>query len=286
VRRLAFGPRDDFLAAVAEPSTVHVWSVTGRPRGRISAATRIGAFALSASGERLATAHADGTVRVTDTAAAAPVLTVEAGPHEAVDGGVEIRDIASGTTTHRFASAEPASDLTFSAGGERLAVVTRDRRVRVFDLATGESGPERQLGDVYVAAVDPAGRYLAVRGYLFGRLVDLEHEDRELAIPKTNSVVLDERGRFAAFLSEDGRVEVRALPSEAVVAELPHDAVGAAFSPDGTHVATAGRDGALRVWELDTGAEVARMDHPDKVFSPRFSADGRYLAAESSDGWA
>jgi WD40 repeat protein len=120
---------------------------------------------------------------------------------------------------------------------------------------------------------------------MYGELVDLEQEERALAAPNTNSVELDDHGRYAAFLSEDGRVEVRALPSEDVVAELAHDALGAAFSPDGAHIATAGRDGALRVWELAAGAEVARMDHPDKLFSPTFSADGRYLAAESADGW-
>ena len=417
IRRLAFSPGDEFLATVAESSTVYAWSVTnGRPRGRVSSSSRIGAFALSESGERLVTAHEDGTVRLTETATAAPVLAVEARPEavaldpggrlivatrdetltwgvetgaevakvevgfpgalafgpgalllanggnrvvvlapdgtvtplphdvgafgaafapggvvtvanmrigssergdhdlrvwdlatgtvtrrvarpehttfalnggliaEAVDGGVEIREIDSATTRQRLATAEPATALTFSPGGERLAVVSGDR-VRVFDLATGAGGPERALGDAYVSAVDAGGRYLAVRGSMSGMLVDLDQPDRTLAPPNTNSVALDEGGRYAAFLSEDGRVEVRALPSEEVVAELAHDALGAAFSPDGAHIATAGRDGALRVWELAGGAEVARMDHPDKVFSPAFSADGRYLAAESADGW-
>ena len=70
-----------------------------------------------------------------------------------------------------------------------------------------------------------------------------------------------------------------------MLAELPHEALGAAFSPDGAYVATAGADGALRVWELASANEVARMDHPDKLFSPTFSADGRYLAAACADGW-
>ena len=65
---------------------------------------------------------------------------------------------------------------------------------------------------------------------------------------------------------------------------VPHTAFGAAFSPDGAHVATAGADGALRVWELPGGAEVARMDHPDSLFSPTFDGDGRLLAASCGDG--
>lgn len=418
VHRLALGPGDEHVATVAEPNTVHVWSVRGgRPRGRMAASTQITAFAVAAGGERLATAHDDGTVRVTDVATAAPVLAVEAdaravaldpegrlvatgheetvvwstetgaevarilagfptttlafgpggrllvtgsesgtavlgpdgvvaalpydgpvfasawqgdrvvtvstisiggetrGDHDlrvweegrvasriarpeqgvlALDGrlladaaGAEVvvRDVATGAATHRLAAVADVTGLAFSPGGERLAVVAGNR-VRVWDLATSAPGPERDVGDAWIGDVDPAGRYLAVHGGGLSSAWLLDVDDgRTISTADTSHVDLDAGGRFAALIGDLGPVEVRALPSAETVVVLPHQAFGAAFSPDGMHVATAGVDGSLRVWELPGGAEVARMEHRGRLFSPLFSDDGGLLAASCGDGW-
>lgn len=415
VRRLALAPGDEFLATIAEPGTVHVWALNGgRPRGRVTSPTRIRALGLARDGKQVATAHEDGTVRVTDTATGAPLLAIEARPREAafdaagrlvvsgdretvtwstetgaevakvqvgfpagrlafdaanrllvkgsrqpsviapngtvltipheanmfdaaigpagvltvasitignggvtgdhdlrvwdpndarlvrhvaraphttfalhgrliadaVENTVEIRDVMTDEVLHRLTAADLVINLTFSARGERLAVVTRGDRVRVWDPGSEQTGPERTLPGSCVYAVDPSGRYLATSD----RLIDVEHADHEL---RAHTVELDPRGRFVALLHErEATVEIRALPPEGRLAKLPHDALGAAFSPDGTHVATSGRDGTLRVWELATAIEVARMDHPGKLFSPTFSPDGRLLAASCGDGYA
>lgn len=410
VRRLRFAPGDKFLAAVAEPSTVHIWTVKGgRPCGRVALPMTTGAFALSADGERLASAHADDTVRVTTAASNALVLVVETtrpntlaldaqgrlvvstadesvvwsteagaevarvrvgfptdrvafgpgdrllvkgadrtcvlapdrnvtligedhltftahigaagittigniqygtagtkGDHDlrlwdfdgrlirhdprpnsttlALDGHriadadestIEIRDVASGEVTHRIDAGARVTGMTF--GGDRLAVVTDGNRTRVWDLVTGQPGPEGTLPDAWVAAVDPNGRFLVAGG----QLVDLDHQDRAIYADR---VKLDPAGRFVALLG-DRSAEILALPSGEPLATLPHAALDVAFSPDGGHVATSGYDGALRVWEMAGGVEVARMDHPDKLLSPRFSPDGRHLAASCADGW-
>lgn len=45
-------------------------------------------------------------------------------------------------------------------------------------------------------------------------------------------------------------------------------------------------DGTAWVWEADTGAEVARLEHDSLVDSVVFSPDGRWLATASKDGTA
>ena len=242
---------------------LRVWDVAKREVvSRIARADEHGHFALSADGRRLAVA---------------------------TGAEVEVRDVATGAGTHRLAAGAEVKELAFSPDGERLAVVAGDGLVRVWELATSEAGPERQLGDAWIAGVDPAGRYLAVsaRQYSGAWLLDLEL-DRTLVVEgieqPTNHAKLDALGRFAALTTDLGPVEVRALPSAEVVVRLNHFAFSAAFSPDGAHVATAGADGALRVWELAGGAEVARMDHADKLFSPVFDGDGGLLAASCADG--
>jgi len=57
-----------------------------------------------------------------------------------------------------------------------------------------------------------------------------------------------------------------------------------AFHPDGTRLATAGRDGAVWLWDLARGEAVARLPgHRSYVWSLAFSPDGATLASGSGD---
>jgi WD40 repeat protein/serine/threonine protein kinase len=57
-----------------------------------------------------------------------------------------------------------------------------------------------------------------------------------------------------------------------------------AFSPDGLHLATAGVDRTVRVWDAQTGKPVAEpMSHDEQVRSVAYSADGKLLITASFD---
>ncbi|HET9249706.1 MAG TPA: protein kinase [Actinomycetota bacterium] len=79
-----------------------------------------------------------------------------------------------------------------------------------------------------------------------------------------------------------GIVDLRDEQTGAIVRSLPgHDGrlTGAAFSPDGSTLATTGTDGVLRVWDLSNGEVLRSVRGPVEAWTPTFSADGSRVAA-------
>jgi WD40 repeat protein len=57
----------------------------------------------------------------------------------------------------------------------------------------------------------------------------------------------------------------------------------AVYSPDGRYVATASQDHTARIFEADSGRELARLEHDEMLMSVAFSPDGEHLATGTAD---
>jgi WD40 repeat protein/predicted Ser/Thr protein kinase len=198
--------------------------------------------------------------------------------------------------------------LAVSPDGARVAVTGWDEdgksHLGVYDRASGERLFSPEGGAL---AYSPDGRWMAVR--------DADEKTILLLDAQTHGTVTQFRGHekyvYAAAFSPDSRrlascsqdhkvrlwqVEPLTQPSPPAAGgedsvrecQVLHGHTGevyaAAFHPDGTRLATAGRDGAIWLWNLARGAEMARLQgHTSFVWSLAFSSDGATLASGSGD---
>ena len=83
---------------------------------------------------------------------------------------------------------------------------------------------------------------------------------------------------------QDTLAQSRAKPN--VVLQISHQGIvyGGAFSADGVHVVTGGKDGTVKVWEVATGRLLRTIDaHSLMVVTVAVSPDGAYIVSGGFD---
>ncbi len=268
---------------------------------------------FSPSGDRLAAASQDGTVRLWETGSWQPLLALRADRQEANaasfspdgrslatvgdEGTLRLWDLATGLPRfERPAHRGDAVIARFAPGGRTLLTGGRkDGQIALWDLDQGTESARLKVhpGDFEFAAFSHDGRFLVTTGSDRVRLWDVARQamtaERFIPGTKLQGASFSRDGRTLALASEGKRcVLLLDLPRLEVRRELDSHLDGifaVAFSADDRTIYSAGEDGLIRGWDASTGGLLwTRHGHDGKIWGLTLSPDGRTLASASGDG--
>jgi WD40 repeat protein/serine/threonine protein kinase/tetratricopeptide (TPR) repeat protein len=283
--------RGGFHGFITAPYSYNTWHATAH-------ASPVSAIVFSGDGTQVATADAEGTIKVWD----AHKLTARS------PGQKRVRDVRSGEQ-------EPArltlkghqgavSSIHFSSDGKRLVTTGVDHTVRVWDLQNPgvairqlEESPWSEIAryspdGLLVVDVWDYGHKIVLWDAASGRRVR-EIQTTGKAVARAEFSPTDNRLLAVGYARQDGVPSVGLWDIDAgtELALLPggSDRVTAlAFSPDGKYlVAAFGSPYALAVWDVASRRLIHRLNgHAGPCDSLNFARDGSLLASGSYDGTA
>jgi WD40 repeat protein/serine/threonine protein kinase len=288
ISALAFSPDGNWLASASFDRTVKLSnSTTGGLHHTFALHTgNVECVAISPNGRLLASGGEDKTVRLWEAMTGREVLALHGHTERCAcmafsPDGWRLASASSDKTIRIWDGTPLRGDergqeaLTFTEhrdeirsvafrppDGDRIASADEDGLVKVWDVQTRQVKAEftgheeiRGLrGPVFCVAWHPKGHLIASAG-------------------------LD---TVRAWDARTGR-EVFRLPAAQGKIALPYQAV--TFSPDGRYLVTGRGDGAVQIWNGETGQEAGTLGtHKQAIRGAVFSRDGEHLASASSDG--
>jgi WD40 repeat protein/tRNA A-37 threonylcarbamoyl transferase component Bud32 len=275
VTSLSYSPDGSQLVFANTDGVVTVWNVeTRRAQNRLRGHTDvIRGVAWSPDGALLASASNDGTIKLWSPLLTqdSTVLQSQSGETRNLDlssngatlitasqfGGVPIWNIATGQIAGRLATDVSIDDVAYFPDGHRCAVIGHNGTLQLWDTSAKK---------LLKPLAEPA--------------VSVVQDD------VTRSVAVDRLGRYVASAGDDECVYLWEVDAGRKRKLAGHNAAvfDVAFSPDGQRLASASRDGTVKVWDVYEGSELLTCQgHTHTVMAVTFSADGARLASASFD---
>ena len=272
---VAFSPDGRILASGSQDDTVKLWYVETGEEVKLKDGTTIrsGSIAFSPDGATLASASAD---RFGGTPGAVTLWDIETG-----------KDLA---TLHGHTERVPA--VAFSPDGTTIASGLRDGTVKLWNAKTGEN-IHTYRGGGYAVAFSPDGKTLAARSWKDIKLWEVATRKKTSTISiggeqltTSTALAFSPDSQVLAWGTGD-QVKLRKHATKSLFGFMGQNTItlkghadevrSVAFSPDGKVLASSVRAGTVKLWDTETGANVATLEGAGGpvVFCP----DGKMLAS-------
>jgi WD40 repeat protein len=176
--------------------------------------------------------------------------------------GVKVWDARNGRELLAISAGQeyfsvPFTAVAFSPDGGHLVTGKVSGEVQVWDARTG-----REVVTLGRHSGEPRG-------------VTFSPDGRHLASAADGEVILWD----AARLTEEQKPRIPPIRGQVTGPNL-----NVAFSPDSRTLATGGAEYTVKIWEVQTGRELARLPgHGGDVYTVAFSPDGRWIASAGED---
>jgi WD40 repeat protein/serine/threonine protein kinase len=254
VNEIAISPDGQTIATAAEDESVRMWDASTRDLIAVLEGHEGGALAVAfdPTGDLLATGSLDAVVRVWDRKTHELVRSMR-GHQGSIDA------------------------VAFSPNGSRLVSASGDGTARVWNRDTGEVELilEGHAGGVRSAVFSPDGTTIATASGAF------RSTRFNFSADRTRARGLDDGDATARLWNAESGDMLHVLSGH------QGGVVSAAFSPDGSRLATASHDGTARIWRVSDGQFLVSIGgHTDNVESVQFSPDGSRVLTASKDGTA
>jgi WD40 repeat protein len=327
VRGIAFSPDSRRIASIDSDAVVRLWdAVSGAPLGHIAKVMsdtllrQVGHVAFSHDGHQLYTGDSESwrrwnadtgqpvsePVPVPESGATLLVVSPDGSRLVTADKGLIGRSDNS-LRQWRAEDSQPigkplrhrgnVTGLAFSADGRRIASVSHDKTLRIWDATAGQyfAPPSDKLGR-YVTSFSPDGGRVVTGGVSDSlRLWDLQTAKAigtPTNAPYLSAIAFSPDGRH--FATGSLRKVVRlwdALTGQPIGYALLGQQYAVwhlAFSPDGKLLVAGGNGPDLQLWDVPSGSPSGAplSGHRSGVTGVAFSPDGRRIVATTFDGGA
>ncbi|HLN28953.1 MAG TPA: WD40 repeat domain-containing protein [Gemmataceae bacterium] len=274
VRSLAFSPDGKSLATACWDRLIRVWDVQSSSEKLTCKGhkDRISTVAYSPDGKLLLSAGGSDGAKLWDAATGAEKQTWKHGGFYVAcagfspdgrwaitggyDGTVRVWGVSTGELRARFSGVGGVYSTAFSQATRTLAVSSNSREIGLFPLSFQEPTP-KELERIHMFLVKLDDDSYEVREAASKGLVEtgfVAEPELRRAVKESPSVEVRIRARRA-------REEMLSKPLR-VLHGHTDQVETAAFSPEGSVLASGSKDGTVRLWDMATGKELGRLTPP------------------------